>query len=601
MGFAGPQIHVAVRRPVDTRTRRRDPRRGTTARPAAAPAPLLVFYHGGGWVIGDLDTHDALCRLTCRDAGIHVLSIDYRLAPEHPAPAAVDDAYAAFRWAYEHAAELGAIPGTGRGRRRQRRRQPGRRGVPAGARRPTGPGPGPVLQWLIYPRTDFTAQTRSLSLFAARFSADQAGHRLVRGAVPGRLGHRADGPAGVAAAGRVAVRAAARADRGRGFRPAARRRRELRGGAAGRRDAVDLRCMGSLTHGFASLFQLGGGSAAGDQRADFGLARPPEPGLSRRAARRYSRSAVADRRPKLHEGSANLWPTNRNVPRDIDLKSADGKSGRLVRIGGHRAHRDLRGRARLLHRDLASRQEDGSAVTGQGDTVRVTSSKLVTKPGTSNPKAVVTFYEDFLCPACGNFERTFGPTVSKLIDIGAIAADYSMVAILDNPRNTELFVAGGRRRLCVADESHRCVPPLPHRAVHHRASSPTSAAPVPRQREADRARPRSRRRRARSRTASTAASTSPRSTAEATAAGITPPRRSRSTARTTHPSTPDASGRQDQRDRRRRARHRHGRRPPRRRDSRGVGRTRRADAETTPTPSCAASTRRCRRPARGGC
>ena len=74
-------------------------------------APLLVFYHGGGWAIGDLDTADALCRLTCRDAGIHVLSIDYRLAPEHPAPAAVEDAYAAFQWAYEHAAELGATPG----------------------------------------------------------------------------------------------------------------------------------------------------------------------------------------------------------------------------------------------------------------------------------------------------------------------------------------------------------------------------------------------------------------------------------------------------------------------------------------------------------
>ena len=77
----------------------------------AKPTPLLVFYHGGGWTIGDLDTHDALCRLTCRDADIHVLSVDYRLAPEHPAPAAVDDAYAAFRWAHEHAADLGAIPG----------------------------------------------------------------------------------------------------------------------------------------------------------------------------------------------------------------------------------------------------------------------------------------------------------------------------------------------------------------------------------------------------------------------------------------------------------------------------------------------------------
>ena len=69
--------------------------------------PALVYYHGGGWVIGDLDTHDHLCRLICRDAAAHVLSVDYRLAPEHKAPAAVDDAYAAYLWAREHAVELG--------------------------------------------------------------------------------------------------------------------------------------------------------------------------------------------------------------------------------------------------------------------------------------------------------------------------------------------------------------------------------------------------------------------------------------------------------------------------------------------------------------
>ena len=82
-------------------------------RPAAGdrPAPLVVFYHGGGFVFGDLDTHDAACRLIARDAGVHVLAVDYRLAPEHPAPAAVDDALAAYRWAREQAGELGADPG----------------------------------------------------------------------------------------------------------------------------------------------------------------------------------------------------------------------------------------------------------------------------------------------------------------------------------------------------------------------------------------------------------------------------------------------------------------------------------------------------------
>src|SRR6201998_71019 len=83
--------------------------------------------------------------------------------------------------------------------------------------------------------------------------------------------------------------------------------------------------------------------------------------------------------------------------------------------------------------------------------VRVTSSKLVTNNG--HPKAVVTFYEDFLCPACGNFERAFGPTVSKLIDTGAIAADYYMVGILDSPRTENYSSRAGAAAYCVADES----------------------------------------------------------------------------------------------------------------------------------------------------
>jgi acetyl esterase len=75
---------------------------------AGGPHPLLVFFHGGGFAVGDLDTHDAACRALCRGAGVHVLSVDYRLAPEHPFPAAADDAYAALRWAIEHASALGA-------------------------------------------------------------------------------------------------------------------------------------------------------------------------------------------------------------------------------------------------------------------------------------------------------------------------------------------------------------------------------------------------------------------------------------------------------------------------------------------------------------
>ena len=85
--------------------------------------------------------------------------------------------------------------------------------------------------------------------------------------------------------------------------------------------------------------------------------------------------------------------------------------------------------------------------------IRVTSSKLVTKDGSHDPKAVVTFYEDFLCPACGNFERGFGPTVSKLIDSGAIAADYYMMGLLSRPQNDDYSSRAGNAAYCVADES----------------------------------------------------------------------------------------------------------------------------------------------------
>ncbi|HEY1855626.1 MAG TPA: alpha/beta hydrolase [Solirubrobacterales bacterium] len=78
--------------------------------PADAPAPLLVHYHGGGFVIGDLDTADGVCRLLAEASGASVLSVDYRLAPEHPFPAAVEDAWAAFAWAAANAAALGADP-----------------------------------------------------------------------------------------------------------------------------------------------------------------------------------------------------------------------------------------------------------------------------------------------------------------------------------------------------------------------------------------------------------------------------------------------------------------------------------------------------------
>ncbi|MBK5330552.1 MAG: alpha/beta hydrolase, partial [Ilumatobacteraceae bacterium] len=71
---------------------------------------LLVFFHGGGWVLGNLESHDNLCRILANSSGHCVLSVDYRLAPEHPFPAALDDALAATRWAYANAGQLACSP-----------------------------------------------------------------------------------------------------------------------------------------------------------------------------------------------------------------------------------------------------------------------------------------------------------------------------------------------------------------------------------------------------------------------------------------------------------------------------------------------------------
>jgi acetyl esterase len=81
---------------------------GSIPPPAAPDAaqPVLVYFHGGGWVIGDLDTHDTLCRELALHSGCVVIAVDYRLGPEHRFPAAVDDCIAATQWIHAHAAEL---------------------------------------------------------------------------------------------------------------------------------------------------------------------------------------------------------------------------------------------------------------------------------------------------------------------------------------------------------------------------------------------------------------------------------------------------------------------------------------------------------------
>src|SRR3954468_18130085 len=136
------------------------------AHEAHEPAPVLVFFHGGGWVIGDLDTHDALCTEIARQLRITAVSVDYRLAPEHPFPTAVEDCLAAARWVASSPNEVGhAVTGLVLA------------GDSAGgnlaavcAQELTDKLSVPALaQWLIYPSVDFLSQTPSLTEFAEGF------------------------------------------------------------------------------------------------------------------------------------------------------------------------------------------------------------------------------------------------------------------------------------------------------------------------------------------------------------------------------------------------------------------------------------------------
>lgn len=122
------------------------------------PFPLLVFFHGSGFVLLDLDTHDLICRQLCAGARCVVVSVDYRLAPEHPFPAAPDDCLAATRWAAAHAAELGgdaariALAGDSAG---------GCLAAVTALRIRDEGGPPICAQLLFYPVTDYPAPLTS--------------------------------------------------------------------------------------------------------------------------------------------------------------------------------------------------------------------------------------------------------------------------------------------------------------------------------------------------------------------------------------------------------------------------------------------------------
>ena len=131
-----------------------------TLRTTAGLAHCLVFYHGGGWVIGDIDSHDVVCRKLAHEGELIVISIDYRLAPEHKFPAAVDDAIAAVKWVASNAKDLGIdatrllVGGDSAG---------GNLAAVVALAARDGDGPKLAGQVLIYPATDFAMKHPSHS------------------------------------------------------------------------------------------------------------------------------------------------------------------------------------------------------------------------------------------------------------------------------------------------------------------------------------------------------------------------------------------------------------------------------------------------------
>jgi acetyl esterase len=217
-----------------------------------AALPALVFFHGGGWVIGDIDTHDVLCRQLTGEAGITVISVDYRLAPEAKFPAAADDAWSATRWVVANARRLGvdptrlAVGGDSAGGNLA--------AVVALMARDAG-APSISYQVLLYPVTDARTDTRSYRDFADGYMLTRDGmrwffdHYLPSASAAGdwRVSPlRAASVAGVAPALIVTA----------GFDPL---RDEGEAYAQKLRDAgvtVDYLCYGGMIHGFLPMGRL---------------------------------------------------------------------------------------------------------------------------------------------------------------------------------------------------------------------------------------------------------------------------------------------------------------------------------------------------------
>ena len=154
----GPDLHAIENRTVAGRIPLR------VYRPSAEkPLPVIMFFHGGGWVLGNLDTHDTLCRRLAKESGCVLISVDYRLAPEHRFPAALDDCFGATQYVAEHAEGFGvdasalAVCGDSAG---------GNLAAAVALMARNSGGPQLHSQWLIYPVTEPRFDTGSYRAFA---------------------------------------------------------------------------------------------------------------------------------------------------------------------------------------------------------------------------------------------------------------------------------------------------------------------------------------------------------------------------------------------------------------------------------------------------
>jgi acetyl esterase len=163
----GPELHAVEEQVIAGRIAIR------IYRPAAGQLPAIMFFHGGGWVLGNLDTHDTLCRRLAQGSGCVIVSVDYRVAPEYRYPAALDDCFDATQYVSEHAEHFGidtrrlAVCGDSAG---------GNLAAAVALRAQEGHSFHLHSQWLIYPSVDPRCDSESYRLFGE-------GHALTRAAM----------------------------------------------------------------------------------------------------------------------------------------------------------------------------------------------------------------------------------------------------------------------------------------------------------------------------------------------------------------------------------------------------------------------------------